>query len=157
MLRLVEGIEDVRGARWVIRFLVIVLGAWIPAQVISYAVRAIVPQPPGPDHFATPLRAVTAVILLAPILETLIMRFNFWALKKLRIEGTTLLWVSALIWGGMHVQAEDYGLAAIWTFFVFGAVYLRVERVSGDRALLVTTAVHMVFNSFSYVLYLVLV
>lgn len=156
MLRLIEGIENVRGTRWVVQFLTIVAIAWIPAQVASYSVRAVFPQAPGPDHFATPLRAVTAVILLAPILETLIMRFNFWALRKLRFEGVPLLWISALLWGGMHIQSEDLGIPAIWAFFVFGALYLRVEQFSKDRALLVTTAVHAVFNSFSYVLYLAL-
>jgi membrane protease YdiL (CAAX protease family) len=155
MLRPLEGIENVRGTRWVVQFLTIVAIAWVPAQVASYSVRAVIQQTPGPDYFATPWRAVTAVILLAPILETLMMRFNFWALRKLRVEGVLLLWVSALIWGGMHVQSEDFGIPAIWAFFVFGAVYLRVEQFSKDRALLVTTAVHVAFNSLSYVLYLV--
>ena len=149
-----ESLADRRGIDFGLHFVVIVIVAWLPAQLLSHAIIAIHPGPRGVDLFSSPWRAVTAVILLAPILETLVMRFTFLLLRKITEKKHALLLASAAVWGLMHCKSENWGIPAVWAFYVFSIIYLQAEKRSSDYALLLTTTVHVFFNALAYGLYL---
>lgn len=156
MTKYIDDLNEVRGFTWVSRMTALTLFAWVPSQILWATVVSMFPGPDQPDYFASPLRAIALGILLAPILETQVMRFNFWILKKLTCSRGFLLTANALIWGGLHLHSESWGLPAVWAFFVMGAVFLKLSAHSADRAVLVTTAIHVFFNTLSYIIYLLL-
>lgn len=151
-----ENLEKRTGFGFLGHFAIVVLIAWVPAQLLWASIAEVFPGPQQPNYFESPLRAVTVVILLAPILETQMMRFNFWFLRKWTARKDILLGVSSAIWGIMHIYSEGWGIPAIWAFFVMGTIYLRFEIGSRDRAIVLTTLVHVTFNALSYGLYLFL-
>lgn len=132
-----------------------VLLAWIPAQVIWLSIRQIYPGPSDDMIFLkTPLRAFTVLILLAPMLETYMMRFTYFCLGKFIKTETTLNITSAIAWGILHLNSESWGLHAVWAFFVMGICFLRLRQKSAQHALYVTMIIHALFNALSYGLYL---
>jgi len=151
-----ESLERRAGLGFLGHFAVVVLIAWVPAQFLWASIAAVFPGPQQLNYFETPLRAVTVVILLAPILETQMMRFNFWFLRKWIARKDVLLGASSVVWGIMHIYSESWGIPAVWAFFVMGTIYLRFETNSRDRAIIFTTLVHAVFNALSYGFYLLL-
>lgn len=82
------------------------------------------------------------------------MRFNFFVLKKLTNSRPLLLTANAMIWGALHLHSESWGLPAVWAFWVMGAVFSELSEQSMDRAVIVTTGIHIFFNTLSYTLYL---
>jgi len=79
-----ENIERKTGFNLALQIGKAVLLAWLPAQVIWLTVRQIYPGPSEDMIFLkTPLRAFTVLILLAPMLETYMMRFPYYILGKI--------------------------------------------------------------------------
>lgn len=132
-----------------------VLIAWIPAQVIWLSVSQLYPGPSDDlVSLKTPLRAFTVLILLAPMLETYMMRFTYFCLGKFLKTETALNIASAIAWGIMHCNSESWGLHAVWAFFVMGICFMRLRQKSTQHALYVTMIIHALFNALSYGLYL---
>lgn len=154
MIAYIKDLNEVRGFPLVSRVVALTLLAWAPSQIIWITVVSIFPGPEQPDYFASPLRAIAFGLLLAPILETQVMRFNFFVLKKLSCSRIFLLTANALIWGALHLHSESWGIPAVWAFFVMGAAFLKLSEHSVDRAVIATTVIHVFFNTLSYVLYL---
>ena len=92
-------------------------------------------------------------VLLAPLLETLGMRFVFSVIRKYWHGAFALYFGSALFWTVMHYTSSSWGLHAAWAFFIMSAVYLALEPISKDRAFLVTTLIHALCNGLTYVAY----
>jgi len=134
----------------------VVLICWVPSQVIYLTFHFVFPGPENENYFKTPLEAVALALLLAPLLETQIMRMIFYAFGKFIKDNLSLCMISALIWGVLHLASESWGTHAIWTFFVMGICFRRMERDSKQHAVLVVTAIHAGFNALSYGLYLAL-
>jgi Type II CAAX prenyl endopeptidase Rce1-like len=132
----------------------VVLICWIPEQLVWFAFHFTCPGPTEEDFFKTPLQALTVAVLLAPILETQMMRMIFFALNKFIQSNLALCLASALIWGVLHVASESWGIHAAWAFFVMGVCFLRLQEASKQKAIRLTTLIHAGCNLLSYGLYL---
>lgn len=150
-----ENIETKSGIELAIPIVKIVFLAWIPAQAIWFIVQQIHPGPSDDmAYLTTPFRAITSTMLIAPVLETYVMRFFFYWVGKFIKTQTWVNVVSAVLWGTMHWNSESWGLHAVWAFFVMGICFLRLRNRSTQHALYVTMIVHAIFNALSYGLYL---
>jgi len=132
----------------------IVLICWIPAQIIWLAFHFLYPGPTQENYFKTPFEAMALALLVAPILETQMMRMIFYAGEKFLKNTLVLCTVSAVIWGILHLDSESWGLHAAWAFFVMSVCFRRLQQDSRQRAVRVITLIHAVFNALSYGCYL---
>jgi membrane protease YdiL (CAAX protease family) len=158
MNKLVQYLEEIgnkHGWALFVHASAVVLICWIPSQLIWLTFHYVFPGPENENYFKTPLQAVALALLLAPLLETQMMRMIFYAFGKFIKSNIGLCTVSAVIWGILHLSSESWGTHAIWTFFVMGICFRCVERHSKQRAVLIVTAIHAGFNALSYGLYLV--
>jgi len=154
LITYLEEIGSKQGWELFVHASTVVLICWVPSQIIWLAFHFIFPGPEGENYFKTPLEAVALALLLAPLLETQVMRMIFYAFGKFIKSNISLCVVSAIIWGILHLSSESWGTHAIWTFFILGICFRRVERDSKQRAVLMITAIHAGFNALSYGLYL---
>ncbi len=95
-------------------------------------------------------KGIILTLLLAPILETLVMRYTFLMLAKIFTQKLNLVAISSLFWGVMHLNSDNWGIPAVWVFGIMGICYLRLQTKSPDRALILVTIIHALFNSLSY-------
>lgn len=150
----IDELDRARGAGLIVPVFRITLLTFIPAFLIGLTVEKVAPGPEGPDIFSRPYRAVLAALLIAPALETLIMRYLLaWVGRMIR-EPFALALVCALLWGVAHVQSPSWGLHAVWGFYVMNAVFLRLQARSLNRAYAVVILLHALFNAIAYGVYL---
>lgn len=128
----------------------VVIIAWIPAQLADALIGRYFPGPGVPHDFAMDYKGIIMALLLAPLLETLVMRYTFLMLAKIITQKITLITVSSLFWGGMHLNSDNWGIPAVWGFGIMGICYLRLQTKSPDSALLLVTIIHLLFNLLSY-------
>jgi len=127
----------------------------VPAQLIWFTFHIVYPGPTEENYFKTPLEAITLALLIAPILETQMMRMIFYAGGKFLSNTLALCGVSAVVWGVLHLDTQSWGVHAIWAFFVMGVCFRRLQQDSGKKAVRVITLIHAGFNALSYGCYLV--
>lgn len=154
-----ENIENKDGVDLLVSIVKAVLLAWIPAHGIWFIVQQIYPGPSENENavfLKTPLRAFTLLILLAPMLETYMMRFIFYVVGKISKTQTKINIIASISWGVMHWNSGSWGLHAVWAFFVMGICFLRLQKRSMQHALYVTMIIHAIFNALSYAIYLLL-
>ena len=145
-----------RGWALVLHITLVILISWIPAQAICLAFHFTFPGPTEEDFFKSPLVGVTAALLVAPLLETQVMRMIFFAFGKMIQNNLALCATSAAIWGILHLSSESWGLHAAWAFFVMGICFRRLQESSTQRAVNITMLIHAGFNSLTYGVYLLL-
>lgn len=150
LLRFLEAIAEKGGWQLALHLVAVVIIAWIPAQLADALIGRYIPGPGVPHDFALDYKGMIMALLLAPILETLVMRYTFLMLAKITAQKITLITVSSLFWGVMHLNSNNWGIPAVWVFGIMGICYLRLQTKSSDRALLLVTAIHVLFNSLSY-------
>lgn len=148
-----DGPHLLRGFRLVLYIAAATLVAWIPSQAIVWVVQQISGGPSVPELYSSPFKAVLGTLLLAPLLETLLMRYAFQWLGKWISKPLQLNLASSLLWGLAHLNA-GWGLHAVWAFFVMGACFLQFRHRSIEAAILVTAVVHILYNALSYGVYL---
>lgn len=128
------------------------LRAWLADVPISLLIVLAVgwlTASPWPDFegFSLP-RVLFAMVLFAPIGETLLMAAIFWLLRFfVKRDGARAL-TSALIWAGLHSLASPaWGPQIVWAFLIFSACYVTWEKHSVWRAITMTAALHMLHNA----------
>ena len=159
MKTLIHYLEDIGGKRGLgllIHATGVILICWIPGQLVWFAFHYTCPGPTEENFYKTPLQALTVTILLAPILETQMMRMIFFALGKFIRGNFVLCGVSAVIWGLLHVASESWGIHAAWAFFLMGICFRRLQETSMTRAIRLTALIHAGCNVLSYGLFLLL-
>lgn len=149
------GIESRRPTTWVKPIVLAVCLAWVPAQVVEVVVIAVAPGPGAPDLFLRPFQAIAMAIVIAPVIETYLMRWLFRLLERFIHHRAGLNWTAAVLWGGMHWNTPAWGLPAIWPFYVMGVCFLTIRDKDPQTALYVTMLVHALCNALSYGAYLV--
>jgi hypothetical protein len=157
--RLVRYVQAVNGLHgWMLLGRVCALGllAWVPSTAVAYLLHVLFPAQSSPDIFSNAFQFFVGAILVAPLLETLAMRYVFRFLKKFTQRHLILAVVSAIIWVPLHAMYAGWGLHAAWPFFILGLCYLSLESASLWRAMWVTALIHAVCNALSYGLFLAL-
>lgn len=150
----IDELDRARGSGLIVPVLRITLLMFIPAFLIGLTMGKVAPGPEVPDIFNRPHHAVIALLLIAPALETLLMRYLLaWAGRLIR-EPFALALVCALLWGVAHVQSPSWGLHAVWAFYVMNAVFLRLQAGSLNRAYGLVILIHALFNAIAYGVFL---
>lgn len=85
---------------------------------------ALMPQLKGPEFPMKGWPVFLAVVLFAPLVETLIMAGLIWLSERLVPTGLAVL-ASAVLWGLFHsTQAAGWGLVIWWPFLIFSTLYV---------------------------------
>ena len=139
-----------KGSALVLQVLEAVLIAWIPAQLIYFSVQTIYPGPSeSVAYLNTPLKIFTMLILLAPMLETYMMKYMFVFMGKVIKSPTKINVIAATAWGSMHWNSGSWGLYAVWAFFIMGICYMRLKERSTQHAVYIVMIMHAMFNGLS--------
>lgn len=86
-------------------------------------------------------------LVASPLIETAFMFPVFSLLERCRVKTLSLPAASALFWAALHaLKYPAQGLIVAWPFWVFSAVALHLRAQSKNRAFLVVSAVHALFN-----------
>jgi Kef-type K+ transport system membrane component KefB len=155
IVRLFIGIEARKLTTWVKPILLAACLGWVPAQVVEILVIAVAPGPAAPDLFLRPFQAISMAIVIAPVIETYLMRWLFRLLGRFIQHRERMNWTAAMLWGVMHWNTPAWGLPAIWPFYVMGVCFLTIRDKDPQAALYVTMLVHALFNALSYGAYLI--
>jgi len=125
-------------------------------MMVAWLVRDLFPENENPDVWQYPVRTLIGGLLLAPLSETMGMRYLFYFLRKISNRLLVISWLSALIWGALHFLYAGWGVHAVWPFFILSLCYLRLEPISIWRAIWLTTLIHAICNGMSLGLQVVL-
>ena len=122
--------------------------AFLPSIALSVLVNAVAERfvtPAQPD-FPAGATALFALILFAPLVETLIMATVLVGLLRL-VSPATAVVLSALGWGVAHSLAEPaWGLVIWWPFLIFSTLFVAWRRKGFGPAILLVSAVHGLHN-----------
>jgi hypothetical protein len=153
-VRYVQAVCSLRG--WVLlgRIGTLSLLAWAPSAVVAYLVHVLFPAQSNPDIFSNSFQFFIGAIVVAPLLETLAMRYAFRLLRKFTQRYVPLATISAIFWVPFHAMYAGWGVHAAWPFFILSLCYLSLEPLSLWRAMWVTALIHAGCNALSYALYL---
>jgi len=120
--------------------------AFMPAAILGWIVFGSgIAKPLAPReawHFF-----LVDVLLLAPLFETALMFPVLGLLRKLGLANTHAAVASALFWAGLHaIKFPAQGLMVAWPFYVFSQSILRWDPINRNKAFLMTSAMHSLFN-----------
>lgn len=127
-----------------------IAGGWLIAFAGSLLLGLLVTRlMPSAEAAAFPVRgwaAVAALVLFAPLVETLIMGGVLEVLRRV-LTPSQAAWASAIGWGAAHsAAAPAWGLVVWWPFLIFSALYL-VWRARGVAAAMgIAFGVHALHN-----------
>ena len=97
-----------------------ILGSLLLAAIFA----TLMPQLKGPDFPVKGWIALFALVVFAPLLETLMMAGMIWLFERL-LPTTGAIVASALAWGALHsAQAPGWGLVIWWPFVIFSTLYV---------------------------------
>lgn len=113
---------------------------------LAFVVTSFLPALEQPVFDMTGWAVLIAIILIAPLLETLIMAAVLEILLRLA-RPSIAIGLSAAGWGLAHSSAAPaWGLVIWWPFLIFSTMYVIWRRRSIPIAILVVTAIHMLQN-----------
>lgn len=127
-----------------------ILLAWpfvsLPAILLAAIVSTLFPTAPSPMFPGPALEMFLAVVVIAPVVETIVMAAVLELLVR-RVSHLVAILLSAAGWATVHsLQAPTWGLVIWWPFLVFSALYMTWRSRDPDWALLVPMAVHALNN-----------
>jgi hypothetical protein len=118
----------------------------VPSLMLAALVQWLVPGGEGPEFAMDGPIALFALVVFAPIVETLIMGTVLLVLLRL-VGPTAAVLVSAAGWGVMHsLAAPIWGLIIWWPFLVFSTLFVVWRNRSLFAAFAVPAAVHALQN-----------
>lgn len=128
-----------------------VVRAWlltlVPSLALSALVSALAPAAEQPDLPTQGFAAVLAIVLFAPLVETLAMAPPLLLFARLFGAGPAVL-LSAAGWGIVHsLAAPIWGLVVWWPFLVLSIAFLTWRSVGLVTALAMTAAIHAAHNA----------
>ncbi|MEO7637132.1 MAG: CPBP family glutamic-type intramembrane protease [Sphingomicrobium sp.] len=120
--------------------------AFIPSLLLGALLQGVMPDAARPEFDVGGLAAIGALVLFAPIVETLIMGAVLLILLRL-VSPTAAVVISALGWGIAHSSfAAAWGLVIWWPFLVFSTLFVVWRQRSLAAAFAVPAAVHALQN-----------
>lgn len=125
--------------------------AFLPSVALSALVNTVAERfpssltPAQPD-FPAGAMALFALVIFAPLVETLIMGIVLVGLLRVVSPSKAVL-LSAFGWGVAHsLAAPAWGLVVWWPFLIFSALFVAWRRRGFALAVLIVTAVHGLHN-----------
>lgn len=105
-----------------------ILTGWALSIVGSLVLAAIfamvLPQLKGPEFPMKGWGALFALVVFAPLIETLIMAGLIWLFERV-LPTTGAVVASAIAWAAFHsTQALGWGLVIWWPFLIFSTLYV---------------------------------
>ena len=86
-------------------------------------------------------------VIIAPAVETLLMKPIFGLLKRFTLNRLVLVLLSAAIWAGLHsLVSPVWGLSVFWGFVVYSSAFLAWWEKSLGLAYWVTFGLHALKN-----------
>ena len=132
--------------RPLIALLVAWLLAFIPSLALGAAVTKLLPNLGQPELPVINGLALSLVVIMAPVVETLIMAAVLSLLLRL-FPPTVAVILSALGWGIAHsMAAPAWGLVIWWPFLIFSTLYVTWRQRSMLAALAMPAAAHGLHN-----------
>ena len=132
--------------RPLIAILVGLVTALVPSLLLSALVQWLLPSASGPKFALDGALAIFALVVFAPVLETLIMGAVLLVLLRL-ISPTAAVLVSSAAWGVAHsLAAPIWGLIVWWPFLIFSTLFVTWRTRSLAAAFAVPAAAHALQN-----------
>lgn len=154
LTRLVDNLYHARGLGLVAPIFRLTLLMSAPALLFGWAMTLTRSETGVPANFNSPHLAIPALLVVAPALETVMMRVMFSLVGRVVSDSLPLNLICALLWGLMHQDSPGGGLHALWGYYVMGAAFLRLQSHSLNRAYAVVILLHALFNTLAYGVYL---
>ena len=109
---------------------------------------ALMPQLAGPEFPVKGWIAFFALVLFAPVVETLIMAGLIWLFERVVPTNWAIIG-SAILWGLFHsTQAAGWGLVIWWPFLIFSTLYVVWRQRGFWAGVGVAAATHALQNFF---------
>ena len=126
--------------------------ATLPALVLAFLAGSLVGADSQPSFGTVNGLVVFAIVVVAPVIETLIMALALevliFLLARLKQPQWFAIPLSALGWAIAHsLQAPAWGLVIWWPFLIFSALYMAWRKRSYAWALAIPMAVHALNNA----------
>lgn len=118
-----------------------------PASILlGLVAAALLPEAPPPEFQVRGASAMFALVVFAPVVETLIMGAVLLALQ-LVVPGWLAIILSAVGWGVAHsMLAPAWGLVIWWPFLIFSTLFVAWRARSLALAFAIPMAVHALQN-----------
>ena len=121
--------------------------AFLPSILLSVVVRTLLPEVGQPAIAIDTPYALSLVIFLAPLIETLIMAAVL-GVMLLFLKPAHAVLASAVGWGLAHSAiAPAWGLVIWWPFLIFSTLFVTWRKRSLAAAIAIPAAVHGLQNS----------
>ena len=129
---------------------------WLTAFPVSIVLGMIaallIPEAAQPEFAVEGPAAIVALVLFAPVVETLIMGAALLVLL-LFLPPSVAIVVSAVGWGVAHsLITPVWGLVIWWPFLIFSTLFVTWRRRSLALAFVIPTCVHALQNLFPAIL-----
>ena len=122
------------------------LTAFLPSMALAAIASQLFPAAPQPQFEVSGLAAILALVVFAPVVETLIMAAALVVLQ-LFLRPVHAVLASAAGWGFAHsLIAPTWGLVIWWPFLIFSILFVTWRRRSLLLALAIPAAVHGLQN-----------
>ncbi|MCJ7420266.1 CPBP family intramembrane glutamic endopeptidase [Sphingomicrobium astaxanthinifaciens] len=137
-----------RPTRPLVTLLLAYLTTILGSLMLAAIVQSFAPQAESPDFSQlSGVTALVALVLFAPLVETLIMGLFLSILLRFCAPATAIA-ISAIGWGVAHsVQAATWGLVIWWPFLIFSTLYVVWKQRSLAWGLAMPFLVHAMQNS----------
>lgn len=120
--------------------------AFFPSIILSAIVAALLPSADQPQFNMTGPFAIFAIVVFAPVLETLIMGTVLLVLLRF-VPPAAAVVMSAVGWGVAHSMAAPiWGLIIWWPFLVLSALFVAWRERSVLGAYAIAALVHGLHN-----------
>ena len=119
-----------------------ILGSLLLAALFA----ALTPQLKGPEFPMKGWMALFALVVFAPLIETLMMAGLIWLFERVLPTSAAIL-ASAIAWGAFHsTQALGWGLVIWWPFLIFSTLYVVWRQRGFWTGIGVASATHALQN-----------
>jgi len=120
--------------------------AFSVSLLLSFVVGLVLPQAEQPQFDVSGAAAIIALVVIAPVLETLIMG-TVLLLLLLVLPPVGAVFVSAIGWGIAHSMiAPIWGLVIWWPFLIFSTLFVAWRSRSLLLAFLIPACAHALQN-----------
>lgn len=94
------------------------------------------------------------VVVLAPVVETVLLAWMIFALRKIFSDDLKVAIISGLIWGGLHASVSVmWFFGPAWNFFIFSCCYMAWRKISLGHAFLAAAVPHMLVNTYALLMH----
>jgi hypothetical protein len=122
------------------------------ALPITYIVDLVFPLSERPEFEITMIDFIS-IVVFSPLLETFLMVFVFFVIKKFTRKFSFICLTSSLLWAFLHsLLIPVWGLVTFFSFLIFSIAFQVWDKVSRKDAYIVVFSIHALVNLFAFTL-----